>query len=52
LFKATTTACGLVFGRRIVLAVWSGEAAPPPGTRCPVCLDADRVLQLMDQRYG
>lgn len=49
LFGATTTACGILFGRNVVLAVWTGDG-PPPGERCPVCIDADLVLEAIDNR--
>ena len=48
-FRGTTTACGVTFRTPKALAVWSG-GGPPPRLRCPVCEDADRVLQLMDER--
>lgn len=49
MFGATTSACGLVFGRKLALAVWSGDG-PPAGKRCPVCLGAEQVLEVMDGR--
>jgi hypothetical protein len=49
LSPSSMSACGVWFSSGEVLAVWSGQAGPPPAAdRCPVCDVASGTLRAID----